>query len=380
MTAVACKKNATELRAEGEEKMTLVDSLVNIVQPKMMPLVERMLVPDSMLRFGMRKLLKSTLNMISFEGDVEKQSEYLASFVEDLKSKNIAEQTKAANTQHYEVPTKFFLTMLGPLLKYSSGLWENDNSTLEESEENMLQIFCERAGLKNLSEGSNVLDLGCGWGSLTIYASQKFPNLKFTSVSNSNTQREFINNKCKELGIKNVTVKTCDVNVLSFPENTFDRVMSVEMFEHMKNYKKLLNNISVWLKPEGQLMVHIFVHDRFPYHFEEGSWMADNFFTGGTMPSKDLFLFFNEDMRVDRQWSINGIHYSKTLEAWLDKMDEKKNKTKILEMFKETYGEGEEVKQYQNWRLFNMACSELFAYNNGNEWYVSHYLFSNNKK
>jgi cyclopropane-fatty-acyl-phospholipid synthase len=360
--------------------MTLLDLLANSVQPRIMPLVDRMLVPDSVLRFGMRKLLASTLNMCSFEGDVEKQAEYRAAFVEDLKKRDIAEQTGSANEQHYEVPTEFFKLMLGPLLKYSSGLWESNTSTLEESEEAMLRVFCERAGLHELPAGSAVLDLGCGWGSLTVYASQRFPQLQFTSVSNSATQKAFIDARCVELGVKNVNVKTCDVNVLSFPENTFDRVMSVEMFEHMKNYQKLLANISSWLKPAGKLMIHIFVHNNFSYHFEEGSWMADNFFTGGTMPSRDLMYHFNDDMVVERQWSVNGVHYSRTLEAWLQRMDIPENKSKILKMFKETYPQGEELKRFQAWRIFNMACSELFAYNGGNEWYVSHYLFQNSKQ
>jgi len=372
-------RSAEELRKEGEGKLTLLDHLANAVQPRVMPLVERALVPDSVLRFGMRKLLASTLNMIHFEGDVEKQSEYVAAFVEDLKTRGIAEQTNTANEQHYEVPTELFTTMLGPLLKYSSGLWEKPDSTLEESEEAMLKIFCERAELASLPAGSKVLDLGCGWGSLTVYASQRFPHLDFTCVSNSNTQREYILKKCADIGVQNVTPKTCDINVLSFPENSFDRIMSVEMFEHMKNYQTLFRNISQWLKPTGKLMVHIFVHKSMPYNFEDG-WMADRFFSGGTMPSKTLFLHFNEDLRVARQWSINGVHYSRTLEAWLQKMDEKPNKELILKCFKDTYGEGNELKHFVEWRLFNLACSELFAYNGGNEWHVEHYLFENLKQ
>jgi cyclopropane-fatty-acyl-phospholipid synthase len=327
-----------------------------------------------------RQLLASTLTMVRFDGDVEKQAEYQAAFIADLKKRAIAEQTKAANEQHYEVPAEFFKLMLGPYLKYSSGLWERGDSTLEESEEAMLKVFCDRAGLPELAAGSAVLDLGCGWGSLTLFAAQRFRSLRFTSVSNSNSQREFIEGRCRELGLDNVTVKTCDINVLELPAGAFDRVMSVEMFEHMKNYELLLGNISRWLKPSGKLMVHIFVHDRFPYHFEEGSWMADRFFTGGTMPSRDLLLNFNRDLRVVRQWSVNGVNYSKTLEAWLARMDRTDNKQKMLAMFAKVYGEGNELKHFQEWRLFNMACSELFAYNGGNEWYVAHYLFENNRK
>mmetsp|Transcript_15692 Transcript_15692/g.27897 ORF Transcript_15692/g.27897 Transcript_15692/m.27897 type:complete len:377 (-) Transcript_15692:122-1252(-) len=373
------KDKANELRKEGKSKFSVVEKLVNKLQELSMPAVERMLVPDTVLRFGMRKLLASTLTMVELGGDVEKQQEYLTAFVEDLKSRNIAEQTKAANEQHYEVPAAFFQEMLGPYLKYSSGLWETPETTLEESEVAMLSLFCERAGLPSLPDGSHVLDLGCGWGSLTLYAAERFKNLKFSCVSNSNSQREYILSKCKEKGLTNVTPKTCDINVLSFPSDSFDRVMSVEMFEHMKNYEKLMALVSDWLKPDGKLMVHIFVHDRFTYHFQEG-WMSDKFFSGGTMPSKYLLTHFNEKMRMEEMWSVNGCNYSKTLEAWLDKIDVPATREKVLKMFAEVYGEEEKVKRLQDWRLFNMACSELFAYNGGNEWYVQHYLFANSKK
>eukprot|EP00515_Schizochytrium_aggregatum_P014074 CAMPEP_0202082988 /NCGR_PEP_ID=MMETSP0964-20121228/21888_1 /ASSEMBLY_ACC=CAM_ASM_000500 /TAXON_ID=4773 /ORGANISM="Schizochytrium aggregatum, Strain ATCC28209" /LENGTH=375 /DNA_ID=CAMNT_0048650669 /DNA_START=64 /DNA_END=1191 /DNA_ORIENTATION=- len=370
-----------ERDAAGKEvprQPSALDRAVMKVQPMLMPWVEKMMVPDTVLRFGIRKMLQATVNKISLEGDVERQSEQLAAFVADLKTREIAEQTSAANEQHYEVPAAFFKIMLGPYLKYSSGLWESEDSTLEESEVAMLKLFCERAGLPNLAEGSTVLDLGCGWGSLTLYAAQQFPKLQFTCVSNSNSQREFIQSRCDELKLTNVTPKTCDVNVLDLDAGSFDRVMSVEMFEHMKNYEKLLGNISRWLKPDGKLMVHIFVHDQFPYHFEKG-WMAETFFAGGTMPSRDLFLNFAKDLRVERQWSINGNHYARTLEAWLNKMDEKENKATIIELFKKVYGEGNEIKHLQEWRLFNMACAEVFSFNQGNEWYVSHYLFTKNR-
>jgi len=241
----------------------------------------------------------------------------------------------------------------------------------------MLELVCERSELDSLEEGQHVLDLGCGWGSAALFIANKYRHLKVTCVSNSNSQREFILAKAKEMGLTNVTPKTCDINELSFEPDTFDRVVSNEMFEHMKNYEKLLANISSWLKPEGKLFVHIFTHKDFTYHFEKG-WMAETFFTGGTMPGKNLLSFFNKDLVIEGQWAVNGKHYSKTLEAWLVRLDE--NKKRVLELFRETYGEGNEHKWLFNWRLFNIACSELFHLHDGNEWFVSHYRFVQAKK
>lgn len=203
------------------------------------------------------------------------------------------------------------------------------DTTLEQSEEAMLELVCERAELGSLKPGSAVLDLGCGWGSCALYIAKKYPKLKITCVSNSTTQQEFIRNKAEKLGLKNVTPQTADINVMSYPANTFDRVCSTEMFEHMKNYEKLLEKIHGWLKPEGKLFVHIFTHKDFTYHFEKG-WMAETFFTGGTMPGKDLLLKFNKHMVVEQQWAVNGNHYSKTLEAWLQKVRLKRTSLPVL--------------------------------------------------
>jgi len=368
-------KGQDELRKHGEQNQTVLDNLVNnVVQPALLPMIEKGMVPDSVVRFGMRRLLKSTLNMMCFDGDVEKQAEYLDAYIEDLKTRGIAEQTDAANEQHYEVPAEFFNVMMGKYLKYSSGYWPSKSTTLDESEEIMLKLFCERGELDKLPSGSTVLDLGCGWGSLSLYAAKHFPNLKFTGVSNSNSQREFIMQRAKEQGLSNVEIRTCDINVLEFPQNTFDRVMSVECFEHMKNYQKLFKNVASWMKPKAKAVVHIFVHKDFPYHFTDG-WMSEKFFSGGQMPSKDLFLFFNDDLRVEKRWLVNGTHYSKTLEAWLARIDVKENRIEIENIFEKVYGKEQVQQRIQEWRLFNMACSELFAWNGGNEWLVAHYRF-----
>jgi len=347
------------------------------IQPGLMPLVERGYVPDTVLRWGMRRMLESTIKKCALDGNCETQQKALNDFIENLKTREIAEQTAAANKQHYEVPSELYKVMLGPWLKYSSGYWPTENTTLEESEEAMLDLVCERAELGLLPPGAKVLDLGCGWGSCALYIASKYPHLKIFAVSNSSSQKEFIEKTAEERGLTNLQeVRTCDVNVLSYAKDSFDRIVSNEMFEHMKNYKKLLNNISLWLKPRGKLFVHIFTHREFTYHFENG-WMAETFFTGGTMPGKDLLGRFNDDMTVENQWSVNGKHYSRTLEAWLKKLDV--NAKKLRPMFTSVYGKGNENKWVFNWRLFNMACSELFRYNDGNEWFVSHYRFVNNR-
>ena len=351
----------------------------NYLEPICVPLAERGFFPDAVIRFGIRRLLGTTLERIRAGGSIEAQQEQLNALIADLKTRGIAEQTEKANEQHYEVPAKLFQIMLGPHLKYSCGYWGERNELeytapedIAKSEEMMLDLVCKRAELDTLTAGQTVLDLGCGWGSAALYIAEKFPHLKVTCVSNSNSQREFIRSKAKERGLKNLEPMTSDINVLEYPANTFDRVVSNEMFEHMKNYEKLLQNISTWLKPEGKLFVHIFTHREFPYHFEKG-WMAENFFSGGTMPSKDLLLFFNKHLKCEQQWAVNGKHYSKTLDAWNVRLD--KNDKEVKELFVQTYGKGTENKWLFNWRLFNMACSELFQYNDGNEWFISHYRF-----
>jgi cyclopropane-fatty-acyl-phospholipid synthase len=301
---------------------------------------------------------------------------YFKHFIEELRHSPIAIAAESANEQHYEVPTEFFKQVLGPRLKYSSCYWPAPETTLAQAEEAMLDIFCNRAGIEN---GMHILELGCGWGSLSLWIARRYPQCRVHAISNSQTQREFIRSCCRSMGLSNVDVTT--INIKDFDTlQRFDRVLSVEMFEHLRNYEELLRRISTWLKADGKLVVHIFCHARFAYPFETGgqsNWMGNRFFTGGIMPSDDLLLNYQRDLILEEQWRLSGIHYARTLEAWLHNCDVRQKE--LLRLFQANRKPSEAVRELQRWRMFFMACSELFKYRKGREWYVSHYLFRNNR-
>jgi cyclopropane-fatty-acyl-phospholipid synthase len=304
------------------------------------PLLEKDLLPDFVLRAAIRRLVAGRFEEQS-EGGIEAENDRLMRWVEQLKHSPVAIETDAANEQHYEVPAEFYQIVLGPRLKYSSGYWPPGVETLAASEDAMLELTANRAAL---ADGQDVLELGCGWGSLSLYMAALYPNSRITAVSNSRSQKEFID---REAARRDFEIG-----------RTFDRVVSVEMFEHMRNYQELLRRVSKWMKPTALLFVHIFTHARFAYPFEtrdSGDWMAKHFFTGGQMPSDDLLLYFQDDVRIVDHWRVNGTHYQKTSEAWLAKMDQ--NRAEV------------------RWRVFFMACAELFGYKGGEQWLVSHYLF-----
>lgn len=342
---------------------------------RILQIVEKNIVPDPIIRRGIRHLLARRAKE-STPASGEDFYNQLQSFVEELKTMPVAIQTDAANEQHYEVPTEYFNAVLGKHRKYSSCLYTKATATLEDAEDAMLALCSDRADLHN---GQNVLELGCGWGSWSLYMAEKYPDSKITAVSNSRTQKEYIDSQAHARGLTNLTIITANVVEFSPPAElgSFNRVVSVEMFEHMKNYKELMKRISSWLVPGGKLFVHIFVHRKgLPYHYEvhgEDDWMTKYFFEGGTMPSMDLLLHFQDDMSIQNQWYVNGVHYSKTLEDWLVRHDLHKNQ--ILLLFERTYGQGQGLKWFVYWRLFYLACSELFAYEGGERWGVGHYLF-----
>ena len=342
--------------------------------------VDRGLLPDALLRRAIRTLLRKRLAR-ERAGGTEARSRRKRELIASLRHAPVAVHTDEANEQHYEVPTRFFELMLGPHLKYSSALWPRGVQTLPEAEAAMLRLTCERA---ELADGQDILELGCGWGSLTLWMAEHYPGARVTAVSNSGTQREKILKRAAERGLDNVTVLTCDVNELGESEATadvvrpgsFDRVVSVEMFEHVRNYERLMARIASWLRPGGKLFVHVFSNREVAYPFDVGGggdWMARHFFTGGLMPSHDLLLHFADDLAVEEHWAVDGTHYARTLEAWLVEMD--RHREEILAIFRDTYPADDAEKWWHRWRLFNLACAELFAYDDGAEWHVTHHRF-----
>lgn len=338
-------------------------------------LIEKNLVPDVLLRQGIRKLLKQRLQDEILASEEDQQT-HLAALIEKLKNSPIAVNTLDANQQHYEVPTSFYRYCLGKHLKYSCCYFKEGVTDLDTAEKNMLELTCARA---ELADGQQVLELGCGWGSLSLFMAARYPRSSITAVSNSRTQKLYIDEQARLRGIQNLEVITADMNTFDIAER-FDRVVSVEMFEHMRNYRLLMGKVATWLKPNGSLFVHIFTHKEFAYLFEvkdENDWMSKYFFTGGIMPSDHLLFYFNEDLAVEKHWHVDGTHYAKTAEAWLKNMDN--HKPEIMPVFEQTYG-AEAQKWWAFWRIFYMACAELWNYNNGREWMVSHYLFKKPNK
>lgn len=333
--------------------------------------VEQGYVPDSVIRAGIRRLIKERLGEIA-AGDAASAMGIASDFVDGLRGAPLALVPEKANEQHYEVPAAFFARALGRHRKYSSCWWPQGVTTLDDAEAAALAATCERAGLAN---GQDVLELGCGWGSLTLWMAQHYPASRITAVSNSHSQRAYIEGEIARLGLTNVRIITCDINAFETP-GRYDRIVSVEMFEHLRNWQEAFRRVRFWLRPEGRFFMHVFVHRLTPYAFvarDDGDWMSRFFFSGGMMPSDDMALRLQDDLRCVRQWRWDGTHYERTANAWLANMDARR--ADIDPILAATYGAAQADLWRMRWRIFFMSCAELFGYEQGQQWWVSHYLF-----
>lgn len=341
--------------------------------PGLLGWAERGWLPDWLIRVGIRRLCAQRLYQERL-GGMEVAAERKQEFIEELRRAPVAILTEAANAQHYELPAEFFRLVLGRRLKYSCAYFPQGNETLDGAEEAMLALYADRAQLK---DGQDILELGCGWGSLTLWMAERFPRARITAVSNSNSQKSFILAECGRRRLGNVRVITEDVNRLQLPTGQYDRCLSVEMFEHMRNYETLLGRVHAWLRPGGKLFVHVFAHRDTPYLFEtqgQDNWLGRHFFTGGLMPSEDTLLFFQRDLRIESMWRVSGTHYARTANLWLGNQDQ--SRRAVLEVLRGAYGPDHALLWYQRWRIFWMSCAELFGYDGGRQWLIAHYLFA----
>jgi cyclopropane-fatty-acyl-phospholipid synthase len=333
--------------------------------------VEEGLVPDAVIRQGIRRLCTQRLREIATD-DCEAAANLTECFVRSMDAAEIAPVPHRANEQHYEVPAEFFALVLGPHRKYSSAWWPPGTASLARAEAWALSATCERA---EIEDGQTILELGCGWGSLTLWMAERYPRSHITAVSNSRSQRTWILAEATRRGLRNVEVLTADMNRFEIGLQ-FDRIVSVEMFEHMRNWRSLFDRVHSWLLPGGRFFMHVFCHRSTPYFFVDGGpsdWMSRHFFSGGMMPSDELALRFQDALRLRHRWQWDGRHYEKTANAWLANLDA--HRAEALAVLSLTYGEADAALWLQRWRIFFMACAELFGYRSGQEWRVGHYLF-----
>jgi cyclopropane-fatty-acyl-phospholipid synthase len=333
--------------------------------------IEQGRMPDVLIRAGIRRLLCQRLEELA-PGDAALAADLTEHFIDEMNRAPVAPAPQKANEQHYEVPAEFFAHVLGPHRKYSSCYWPQGVTSLEESESAALRATAAHAGLR---DGQRVLELGCGWGSLSLWMAGSFPGSRITAVSNSHSQRQWIEAEAARRGLTNLRVITADMNQFETGER-YDRIVSVEMFEHMRNWRRLYARVHDWLVPGGQFFMHVFCHRSVPYAFVDsgpGDWMSRYFFSGGMMPSDELPARFQEHLRLLRRWRWDGRHYERTANAWLANLD--RNKEAVMPILEHTYGIPRAGVWFMRWRVFFMACAELFGYDHGQQWWVSHYLF-----
>jgi cyclopropane-fatty-acyl-phospholipid synthase len=341
-----------------------------------MRLLQTNRIPDWPIRLVLRITLSLSLRR-RYGASLEEQTVEKRALIEKLRRSPVSMHSDYPNRQHYEVPTQFFQLVLGKRLKYSCCYWPDEVKGIDEAEEAMLHLNCERACLE---DGMDVLELGCGWGSLCLWIAENHPNSRVVAVSNSRTQRAYIEECCRERGIENVEAIMADVSEFR-TDRRFDRVVSIEMFEHMKNYERLMAQIASWLRPGGMLFVHLFSHREFAWEFDASdpkNWMARNFFTGGTMPSDDLLLYFQSDLRLVDHWQLDGTHYARTLRAWLENLD--RHEAAARAIMTQVYGKANETRWLANWRLFFLICGEVWGLRSGREFLISHYLFEKQRR
>ncbi len=334
-------------------------------------LSERGLVPDFLIRAGIRSLCRKRLQQCKHD-DCEANAELAEKYIIESDASPMAVLTEKANQQHYEVPAEFYRHALGKNLKYSSCYYDSNTKSLDDAEDRALALTCDHAKLENELD---ILELGCGWGSLSLWMAKNFPDSQITSISNSNSQREYILGQARNRGYKNLKVITADINEFT-TESTYDRVVSVEMFEHVRNHRELFSRINNWLRPGGKLFTHVFCHRSTSYPFEvegEDDWMSKHFFSGGTMPADELFLRISGNLELEHRWRWSGKHYAQTSEDWVANIDQ--HREEILKLFNRDLSMAEAHRTFHRWRIFFLACAETFGFSNGQEWWVSHYLF-----
>jgi cyclopropane-fatty-acyl-phospholipid synthase len=325
---------------------------------------ERVPLPDLVIRAAIQRLCSRTATRLA-SGNAESD----ASFADEMAARAIAEYTDGAKVRHDEVPAAFFARVLGPNRKYSSCFYRTPASTLQEAEEEALRQTVEHA---DIAYGQSILELGCGWGSLSLWMARQFPHADITAVSGSRRQRDYIEAEAAARGLKNLRVITADINVFA-PEQQFDRIVSVEMFEHTMNWRQLMTRVKSWLAPEGRFFLHIFTHRSGAYLFDRADgedWIAQHFFTGGVMPSHHLIRQYADLFGIEKEWRWSGTHYQRAALDWLASFDA--NRDEIERVLRPVYGHDTAL-WMRRWRWFFLATAGLFGYADGSEWGVSHY-------